>query len=68
MRKCQARCIKGCNNDLGKMLEVVGNEPITDAVISQILFAANYHEQRHKDHHVEVLIYENAPEKPEELP
>lgn len=65
--KAQSRCIKGCNHDMGKILEQVVAEPITDAVISMILFGANFHEQRHPGHHVEVLIYEKAPELPDNL-
>ena len=67
IQKAQARCVKGCNHDMGKMLEMVEGEPITEIVVAMIMFGANYHEQRHRGHHVEVLIYEKAPEVVEDI-
>lgn len=53
----KARCI-----DCWKELDIEKNSLITQAVIDRITHAAEFHEQRHRTHHTQVMIYEKAPE------
>jgi hypothetical protein len=45
-----------------RVLDIETNSIITQAVIDRINHAAEYHEQRHRGHEVEVTIYNKAPE------
>jgi hypothetical protein len=53
----KARCVTEM-----RILDIEQNTLITQAVIDRINHAAEYHEQRHPSHEVQVMIYEKAPE------
>jgi hypothetical protein len=53
----KARCVTEA-----RVLDIESNTLITQAVIDRINHAAEYHEQRHPGHEVEVMIYKKAPE------
>jgi len=53
----KARCVTEM-----KVLDIETNSIITQAVIDRINYSAERHERLHKNHIVEVMIYNKAPE------
>lgn len=65
LHQIKLRC-ENCNRGLGKQLKIETQKPIDQALIDLFIFQALTHEQKHPNHQVEVIIYENAPETPKE--